>query len=291
MKMTNTPESTSAISLRRFVGERMRGAGSPLPQGLLSVVRTLAGWQPTAPLQYIGDPPQLVELNESSLAAYLAEVENARAQGIPAIFRLASRPGAAELALFFDVEPTPSGDVEYVWFSLPPTLPAEGVLQLGRLRETVAAISLGFGTYHSYIEDEGLLLLYRGDRSVERARAALPPELRAFVPNPPMPQQSVDRLPELLVPQEFDRRRVPDAIWWINFWDRIQVETVGLHKIRSAGWAQIVEQSNGALVLIATDTPTDIANPTHVAHLRDLIEHMNLRELQERYRYEGAMMP
>ncbi|HBS68849.1 MAG TPA: hypothetical protein DEA79_06695, partial [Cyanobacteria bacterium UBA11153] len=92
---------------------------------------------------------------------------------------------------------------------------------------------------------------------------------------------SRDPLPPLLLRDEFDYRRVPDGVWWINFWDKIQVETIGLQRILTANWAQIIEQPKGALVLVATDEPTDVNNPEHLLRLGEIVSHLHLGELQE----------
>jgi hypothetical protein len=251
-----------------------------------------------APFCYAGDPPHLIELTESAIAGYLAEVRQAWEQGIAEVFclanyadfQLASHVDTLQLTLFFDVEPTPLGDVEYVWFSLPETsaeLKQFGeILQLDQLVDLIASVCLGFGAYHGHIEDDQLLLLYRAVRAANQIRAAVPPELRQFVPEPLMPETVAGTLPQLMIPQEFDRRFVPDAIWWINFWDLIQVETVGQDRIATSNWARLIEQPGEALILVSTDEPTDVANAAHIGKLRKIVEHLNLRELQERYCYK-----
>lgn len=284
MANTNTGQSYRDTSFRRLLSERLAGEGPPIHQALLEVVDAVSHWQPTAPLIYADVPPRLIEIIKPTLAAYVAEVEQARSQGIPKVFRLASDPQISQLALFFDVEPNLVGNIEYVWFSLP-TTDTDELLQLTKIIDLVANISSGFDSYHSCVEDESLLLLYRGARGTERARLAVSPEMRNFVPASPVPEKALGSLPQLLAPQEFNRRYVPDAVWWVNFWDKGQVETVGQDRIQKAGWAQIIEQPDEALVLIATEEPVDISNEAHLEQLRRIIDHLKLRELQERYRY------
>jgi hypothetical protein len=90
----------------------------------------------------------------------------------------------------------------------------------------------------------------------------------------------------LLVPQEFDFRKVPGAVWWINYWDPIQVETVTAEKARGAGWDRMVETPDGAMALVATAEPTDVTNAVHRAQLRLIIERLDLLELQREYRLD-----
>lgn len=92
------------------------------------------------------------------------------------------------------------------------------------------------------------------------------------------------KLLELLVPQEFDGHRVPDAVWWINFWDVVQVETVGVSRIRTAGFARVTEKPCGGMVLVSTREPTDPARPAHLPQPARIVEHLQLRTLQEAHR-------
>lgn len=295
--MSNVKEKTVIPPRRRFIAERVTGSSPDLPKAFLAIAQILTDWQPIAPLCYAGNPPYPIDLTESAIGSYLAEVQQAWAQNIPKVFCLANyadlrrddQTDTLQLTLFYDVEPTPLGDIEYIWFSLPGTSHElehfAAMLQFNQLVQVIGAICQGFGAYHGYVEDEQLLLLYRSTRAAERARAALPPELQQFVPKPVIPANVAENLPQLLVPQEFDRRFVPDAIWWINFWDYAQVETIGQEQIRSENWAQIIEQPGGALLLIATLDPPNVADASDMARLDQITERLNLRELQERYRY------
>ena len=93
-------------------------------------------------------------------------------------------------------------------------------------------------------------------------------------------------LPAVLPLNEFDERRVPWAIWWVNFWDAIKVETVGLERIRSAPWTSLIELPDGSVVAAATEEVTEATNPLHLASLAQIVEHLGLRELQERHRIQ-----
>ncbi|MBZ0170215.1 hypothetical protein MELA_00263 [Candidatus Methylomirabilis lanthanidiphila] len=278
--MADTTLSYPKVSFRRFVAERLASSETPQPQALFEVVQVLADWRPDALLRYAGDPAHPIEPTEASLSAYLAEVERAWTQGLPKIFRLSDDAQTPQFALFFRVESTPIGDIESIWFSLP-TMLTGATFTIERLMNVVATICRVFNAYHGCIEDERLLLLYRSERTAERARAALPPALRQFVPAPALPEGTARSLSPLLVPQEFDRRLVPDAVWWINFWDRLQVETVGLQRVRTAGWFRLTEQPSGALVLAATEEPTEVTNVAHMTCVQQILDYLGLYELQK----------
>jgi hypothetical protein len=81
---------------------------------------------------------------------------------------------------------------------------------------------------------------------------------------------------------------VPAGIWWINYWDRAQITTIGEDLVRRAGWAQVIDVDDGALLLIATEAPLDLANRAHVERLRLLIENLGLLDAQRRARYASS---
>jgi hypothetical protein len=261
----------------RFLAERRLNQGQPLPVALRDVAEALARWKPDLPLRYVGDPPTPLGMDESSLARSLADVEGAQERGVPRIFRLVSEPGLGELSVFFESEATRTGRIGSLWFSLSASAAEAPFLRM------IGEVSTAFGAYRACIEDERLLLLYRSGRAAERTLAAVPPALQAFVP-PPVPSEG-KTLPRLLVPQEFDRTRVPDAVWWINFWNREQVETLGRTRVNSADWFQRLEQPDGALLLVATSEPTSAEDPGHLEQLRRICQQLYLSEAQFHYRF------
>ena len=121
------------------------------------------------------------------------------------------------------------------------------------------------------------------DAAAERARASLPEHLRQYLPYEPVGPRTGITLPTLLLPHQFDCRRVPEAIWWINFWDDVQLETLGVEAVRRAPWARQAEVSEAGLILVATEHPTSPDDPSDVQSLRELIEHTGLAEAQRRY--------
>jgi hypothetical protein len=228
--------------------------------------------------RYAGDPPRPIEPAAFAIADYIAQVRQDRARFVPAVFRLSSEPAAGP-AIFLDFDTTLSGPVDVIWVSLPNSfLEAAGATET--LVELHSEMCVRFGAYHGALEDELLMHLYRGRRASERARSAVPPELRRFVPGPPIPP-AANTFPSLLVPQEFDRRKVPDAVWWMNFWDAVQVETVQLSRVETAGFARVVPQPSGALFLLASEHAIDPNSPSDLQHLSHIVEHLELRRLQE----------
>lgn len=265
---------------RRIYAERVAGAGPPLPEALLAVAAVLQRALGVGPMTRAGEPARQIAPTPQAVGAWLDEVRQRRRRGEPALFTLAADPSPASAAtLTYEVDPSPENALEWVWYPVPTT----GAPPVDVLLDVVAAIRRAFGAHRAAVEDDLLMVLYRGRRAAERARQAVPPHLRQYVPDAPVLPGS-PALPDLLVPQEYDRRRVPDAVWWVNGWDAVQVETVGRTRVLRAPWFRIIEQPDGGLALASSELPPDARNPDHRARLARLVEALDLRALQEAHR-------
>ena len=269
-------------TFRRVYAQRRQGAGPALAQSLLATTRHLAEWQPQWPLTYYGDPARPITISELTLQAALRDFQAARARMIPVIFRLASAPVNPRLSLFYDVEPTPYGNIEYIWFSLPHQAPPES-LNLEVLLELLGTVAADFGAFNACIQDEQLSMVYYSQRSARLARTHLPPELQQYVPDITLPESQI-QVPELLTPGEFDRAQVPEALWWLNFWGPGQAAAVGLERIRRLDWAYLDITAEGAVLNAVTAEPLDATYPHHIERLSRLLTHLRLAELQRQAR-------
>ncbi len=264
-----------------FIAKRLKGAGLPLPQVLPAIAQLLSEWQSIPPLCYAGDPPIPIELSESGIASYIAWLEQAWAIGIPKAFILSSQDYNPQLTLF--INSSKFNDIESIEFSVYSEF-SEKELLLDNFVNLVKEICCQFNAYQGYVYDELLARLHkRSLRIFEKQLLQTEPDMHQFVPKPLQVEGVIDILPPLLLENEFDNRRVPNGVWWVNFWDRIQIETIGTAKIRNASWAKMVELRDGAMVLAATQELTNIRNPTHLAKLSEIVEHLHLREIQNRY--------
>ena len=212
--------------------------------------------------------------DEEAVERYLRTVKEARARGIPEVSCL-TLEGAAPTIIVFDTEATCAGDLATAWLPL-----EEPAVRLDLVIPLVIDVAQAFGASNARVEDDRLALRYQGRRAAERAREATPPELRQFLPDlPDVPAELL--LPDLLVPQEYDRAEVPPGVWWVNYWGPRQVTALGEERVRTAEWAQIVETGHRALMLVATEEPLDPDSPQHISHLRQLLDHLQLRHAQE----------
>jgi hypothetical protein len=273
-----------AGAFRRLLAERPHEPSSAARR-LAATADAVAASLALERLVYAGEAPRRLDDADygHAVAAYLDEFRARRRRGEPAVFVLTDAPGGTA-SLFYDVEPAPGAATEYVWVPLDDR-PGRAVVTLDAVVSLVVDIAESFSPSSAFVEDEGLLAAYRGRRAFERTQEALPEELREHIPAPP---RAGENLPDLLVPQEFDRHKVPSGIWWVNFWSDDQLEAVGGRRlVERAPWERLVETLDG-LVLVATAEPTDPTQPDHAARLRELFAVIDLRAAQERHRGEPA---
>ena len=98
-----------------------------------------------------------------------------------------------------------------------------------------------------------------------------------------------DTLPALLLRHEFNVFRVPDGIWWINYFNQSQIGTLGEGQVKSAPWFRMIELHDKAIICMSTEEPTTPSNPNHLIKLRQIVEHLNLPTLQEKFKYKDRL--
>jgi hypothetical protein len=218
-----------------------------------------------------GNPPrESVAGSAETVAAWLERLTEARRRGEFEAAALATK--AAERPVTVYAAPDGTGRLTV---PVPaPEPPVETVMAL------VSAAAIGFGAYHAHIDDTRLRHRYFSERAGARAASLVPEEYRRYVPEP---EVFAEKLPELLLEDEYDRRKVPAGVWWVNYWDAEQVRTVGVEAIRDAGWARRDELPGGGWLLAATEEPLDPDRPDHLARLRTLLDRLRLAELQRRH--------
>jgi Family of unknown function (DUF5953) len=262
---------------RELVVERAATGLAGLAPQITGVCRALARGRSLSDGWSMGDPPAPpVALDETAVDRFLRRVvEPSGDLAEPCWFTAAGDPPPTAA---FNVEAAgPRGIVQArCALSDPPP-------DSGALAKLVRDVAEELGAYQAYIEDDVLLLRYFSRRATERARAAIPPDLRHHIPDPPELDGGVDL--DLLVAHDYDRLRVPVGVFWINYWSAELVATLGHLRVRNAGWARVIDAARGALVLVATDEPLDPDDPAHLERLRTLLDQIRLRETQESLRH------
>jgi hypothetical protein len=263
---------------RELLAERAATSFVGLAPSITGVCRALERGLALPAAWAMGDPPgEPTALDDLTVERFLRRVVEERNQGFPAACWFTA-DGAPPPTAAFQVDATPTSAIAQARCALPDPPPDAAALAL-----LVRDVAEALGAHQAYVEDDVLLLRYFSRRATERARAATPPELRRHIPDPPVFDDGVEL--DLLVVHDYDRLRVPAGVFWVNYWSAEQVASLGEARVRTAGWAQILDAARGALVLVATEAPLEPNDPAHLAQLRGLLDKLGLREAQERARH------
>jgi hypothetical protein len=263
--------------------QRLVDPSQSLAQVTLRIAQILSEVFSTSPLCYTDVSPRKIEMTEDGILGLLAEIDafNRTKEIQPLTFGLRESHGKTKLVFYSrEIQYRPSySSGETISFSRPKGSSLE--MLLAAFQEICPEI----GAFYGYTTNHTLSQLHnRQVRAYEKAVASIPPGETRFYIEPESYPGVTDILPELLLSSEFDYSRVPDGIWWINYWSSAQVEAVGRDRILSAGWFQTIELSNGGMILVATEEQTDVTNTEHMETLKRITEAIDLRGVQEQYR-------
>jgi len=269
-----------------LIVKRLKGTGSHLPEILPEVAQLFSERQAVSPLQYAGFPPIPIDLTPSGIENHLAWLQKIENIGIPKAFCLSSHEYNPDFTLFLKETPMfvqgkKVTEVESIEIPIASNLSEQ---QINSFPNLVSQICNIFSAYNGYVYNDLLSLLHRRNiRLFNQQFIQTPSQLRQFIPPQPTLEGVEDILPSLLLENEFNTRLVPNGVWWINFWDKTQIGNVGLSKVRSAPWGKMINSSNNSMVLATTEQPINVKNIAHLKHLRKIVHHLKLGEIQANY--------
>jgi hypothetical protein len=255
---------------------RLQDALPPLDLAVADVVSALSVWQPNYPIYRFDDPPRKLKLiDRASVKQYLdllKKIDNARGEtfdmvslifmsGKDSKIRLNMTYHASEnkFQVTYDVnlkemyQPTQNElRISYDCLNEQPLQAIESSEVLWKVCRAFGAFTGGFG----------------GDPPCER-RNILSEEEEYF--------------PGLLRSVSAISRFVPAGIWWINYWDSTQVETLGRKKVMTAPWAKVQEVEDGALLLTISEEWPHVLDKEYPQRRLEIARHLQLREHYDRY--------
>jgi hypothetical protein len=256
---------------------RLKETGASIPQVLLNVAQAISINLSLDPICYTDDkPPHKIELDEVSIRNWLAAIQEQDRRNTHRIPRLTDHPTDPKTLFCLDVS---YGRTEGISIHLPES-PLESLLAL------MEQVCLEFSAHVGYTFNYTMADLHgrEGRRHELKVKQTSPSHLPQPVYQRVIYENVTDTLPPLLLGWEFDTLKVPNGVWWINYWSPLQIATIGLERIKEAPWARIVELANGGIVLAITEESFDVTNTTHMQKLGEIVEHLRLRELQEAHR-------
>ena len=161
----------------------------------------------------------------------------------------------------------------------------EGHFSMDELIEFLRVCLEAFGAQYGWIYDSQLMEVVNARMTKEENRRQSPKsEWDSIIDDKVtgVPDELVQRIGHLQHPYYFDIHEVPAAIYWINYWNRTQIERLGEARVRDAGWARIEPGPADGLILVAVDDAFDALDPDHLTPLAEITERLELFDAQTR---------
>jgi hypothetical protein len=228
--------------------KRHREYSPPLSEVLPKITQLISEWQSTSPLCNTGSRSKTrkqIELTEAGISEYMRWLEERWDQGSSIPFCLFDRWKSP--STFLSISYSKFFPLQRLKLIIDPAFP-RSTLELDRFFSLISELCTILGASTAYIYDYGVAC-YNATYNIH--------------------------------PDTFDIHNVPYGIWWINYWSKMQVETIGRSKISSANWARIVELTNGAMLVAVTEEMMDVGMLKHLEKIKQLSEYFNLREIQK----------
>ena len=262
---------------RSFISERLFKTGISREQSLLKAANIVER-NFLVSLQYDWETGQPVKLTEIGLKNWFTNLDNLGNSGASCLCGLLDHPSDPTVILQWRQSPSRRPKKERIECTIPHNITLDSLLTL------FSQFNPDFQALHSYVYHFVLLQLHgRAMRKYKQALAKRRPEEHQYICIPQPFEGVSDTLPPLLLAYEFDCLRVPEGIWWVNYWSPLQVETVGIERIRAAEWERLIELPNGGVTVAVTADPLDVTNSDHMNKLGKIVKQLNLRELQEQH--------
>jgi hypothetical protein len=159
-----------------------------------------------------------------------------------------------------------------------------GIFSFAELMKYVGVCVDAFDASSGAIYDSRLQELVSSVYLREKAKRESPPELYEDWPTPAIqeftPRELARRLSHYADPASFDVAKIPTAVFWINYWNRTLVESVGEDRVRSAPWNLIVDHPRGGLLLATQREEFDALNEEHLERIARVADVLDLYTLQ-----------
>jgi len=262
-----------------LLARRVAGSGRPLADATLTLLDQLPRLLGTEPFCWqLGDTSRArrFELDLTHLAASIN-----RPGGVAVV----DRP--AQWTTMVQVARTMPQRRESFELSLPGPRERQ-LLDLDGMMELMHTCAATLEAHVAYTLHLALHVTYHGRRQIERTErnlASLPPKVRASIPKQtfePVPGIAPG-LPDLLEALDFEETRVPDGVYWLNWWNASMIDALGRDRVERAGWARILRHPDGSMTLAATEAPPDLTSADDVGRLVRILDAIELRAQQERH--------
>jgi hypothetical protein len=172
-----------------------------------------------------------------------------------------------------------------IYFDLSrPLLGDSGLFAFEDLMKYIAVSVDAFDAATATVHDSRLFELVASTYTRETSMQSLPPIEHKYIPVPEIVDitapELVHRLSHVRHPATFDLTEIPSAIFWMNYWSSKQVQTVGVDRVRKAGWGFLAEHPRGGLMLVSQREEFDALNGKHLETIAELMDRLDLYSIQ-----------
>jgi hypothetical protein len=235
---------------------RLQEALPPLNQVVIDVVSALSTWQPKFPIDRFSDPPRKPKkIDRESVSQYINlkdELDPGFSDCAPRLIFMESKDFKISLDITYHDQPQEALRIRYDCASEQP-------LQSKKESEVLWKVCRAFGAFSGGFGGE-------------------PPCARSSI----LPEE-MDYFPGLLRSDRVISRSVPAGIWWINYWDSTQMQTLGVDRVLSAPWAKVQEVEDGAFILAISEEWPHVLDEDYPKRRLEIARHLHLKELYDQY--------
>jgi hypothetical protein len=280
--MSDRPRPTRAADAAhwRVVADVVKGGMAPA-QLLAQTIEAVEAWAPGLAVRYLGETPIEGPL-AAAASVHIAQLLERWRRGEAEPIQATDDPDDPGVVIVLEHAAMTERGFHRLWISFGGDRRGCGT---GALLALVGALGHRIAPFHACVEHESLQALFFAAAAAERARAAVPEALRAYVPEPGAEPGAPDL--GLLLPDQIDPVRVPPAIWTVNLFGAAQVATIGRQRLLQAGWHStcILDQAVLASVL---DGPADQVADAAAEPIARITRLLDLPRLQRAARAGGG---
>jgi hypothetical protein len=168
--------------------------------------------------------------------------------------------------------------------------PADGARPADSLRDLLAGLASVRDVVNISVQHELLAAFFYAESAALRASSNLPEGLSEFLPPIITPNWHLAS-PDLELPDLFDARRIPEAIWSANLFGPTQVAGLGKENLLRADWVHAETLTSGGVLALATHEPPHHMSEEIGERVSRIIGQLRLSPLQKAARAAGNSKP
>ncbi|WP_343670561.1 hypothetical protein [Chitinophaga sp.] len=253
------------MSLYNRVLKISREKNASSSQRFLDLVLACNAFSDTTRLPYIFDGISYTEYKSPAiLAQTLAGAKKAWEEGKDVI--LATHKGDSIFSLTHSdiFDDTEQDDAEFAFNLRKPLLGPDGYFSFDTFFNFFKTTIQAYDGKIARVYDSELELLIQG----------------LDVNGRPAPLNPINNL---MTPGTFDILKIPEAVYWFNYWNKEQVQLIGEEKLNKAPFEVIEKQSDGGYILITQKENFSARTEEHIKKLSAICAYLDLYTLQESY--------